>query len=105
MTALTASLLVLFCAVSVRADADEVWSRRERLQKLDLRTVKPSFLKKSESMSRFYVADKLPIDSTYSVIVVTATDERQPGSIEPWYGVFVVYGKLNQVYMVLHVAN
>jgi hypothetical protein len=73
---------------------------REALQREDLRSVGTWFEKKDPALTRLFVHDKVSIDGTYAVLVVSATADKQP-PMQTWAGVFVVYGKTNQVYMVL----
>ncbi len=97
-------LSLLGSGTRTSAAADEISHRREQLQKQDLRSVTAWFKKAHESLSKFHVGDKRAINDNYSAMVVTGFDDRQPTPSESWFGVFVVYGNTNQVYMVLDVG-
>lgn len=71
--------------------------QREQLQKEDLRSIRLWFDKADPSPASFYVAAKQSVDATYSIMIVRAD---RPGG-RSHTGVFAVYGRTNQVYMVL----
>jgi hypothetical protein len=96
-------MLLIMSGIVASAASETLWQRREALQREDLRSVTAWFKKKNPALSRFSVGDKRSIDGTYAAIVVTAFDEKQRPPLGPWLGVFVVYGKTNQVYMVLDI--
>jgi len=88
---------------------ESVWQRRDRLQDADLRSAAFWLRKEDPRYERFTATDKLPVDSTYSVLLVDASPDWRKLPEAPsediltigHFGVFVVYGKTNQVYMVL----
>jgi hypothetical protein len=94
--------LVLACRESLAGGQPD-------LQNEDLRAVKDLLSKKDPSLDWFHVLAKKPVDEKYSVMVVEAApSEFRPGAPRPSpvgqlvkIGVFVVYGKANQVRLVL----
>ncbi len=107
------SLIPALVSLTFAAFAEEnLWARRERLQKEDLRSVTSWFQKKDPALEWFWVLDKQAVDETYSLMLVDAAPlERRPGEkSNPLFrrgqtGLFVVYGKTNQVYMVLDIFS
>jgi hypothetical protein len=87
--------------LAIADGAREMLNRREQLQKQDLRSVSAALRKANPSLSRFWVADKRPVHKDYSAMVITAVDATPAAAYVPWAGVFIVYGRTNQVYMVL----
>ena len=61
----------------------------------DLRSVTAWFQKSDLPLSRIRAADKRAINSDYSVLVVTGSADKF------WFGIFVVYGGSNQIYIAL----
>ena len=94
----------LICCHAALAEVDEQ-ARHEQLRREDLRSVRQYFLAKNEKLSRFWLGDKRLIDGTYSAMVLTAVDESAPPPFDPYFGVFIVYGKTNQTYMVLEISS
>ena len=99
-----ALVTALICCHAALAEVDEQ-ARHEQLRREDLRSVQQYFQAKNEKLSRFWLGDKRPIDGTYSAMVVTAVDESVPPPYDPYFGVFIVYGKTNQTYMVLEISS
>ena len=97
--------LLIAGAVVPCAASETVWQRREALQKEDLRSVATWFNKRDPSLSKFSVGDKRSIDGSYAAMVVTGFDGKQQPPSNPRLGVFVVYGKTNQVYLVLDIRS
>ena len=96
--------MLAFVVASDLAIADgtrEMLKRREELDKQDVRSVSAALRKANSSLSRFWVADKRPVHNDYSAMIITAVDARAAAPYVPWAGVFIVYGRTNQVYMVL----
>jgi hypothetical protein len=98
--------LLLACySLAAPAAEDNAWERQKQLQKENLQEVKVLLQKKSQALLQFFVDDKRPINDNYSVMVVSGFDNNQPHPIESWLGVFIVFGKANQVYMTLDVSS
>ena len=94
----------LICCHAALAEVDEQ-ARHEQLRREDLRSVQQYFQAKNPKLSRFWLGDKRTIDGTYSAMVVTAVDESHAPPYDPVFGVFIVYGKTNQTYMVLEISS
>lgn len=94
------ALVALFGFTLAAAD------RREQLQREDLRSVQHWFRQKDSRLSQFFIADKQPIDATYSVLTATGSAVAdKPEDRAYYFGVVVVYGKTNQVYMVIDIRR
>ncbi len=99
------SVLLLIAGGAALCGAPETrWQRWEALQRENLTSITAWLKKKNPALSKFSVHDKRSIDGTYAVMVVTGFDETRPPPVDQWAGVFVVYGKTNQVYMVLDIC-
>jgi len=99
------SVLLLIAGSAALCGAPETrWQRWEALQRENLTSITAWLKKKNPALSKFSVHDKRSIDGTYAVMVVTGFDETRPPPVDQWAGVFVVYGKTNQVYMVLDIC-
>ncbi|MCL4855060.1 MAG: hypothetical protein KJZ78_27170, partial [Bryobacteraceae bacterium] len=91
-------LLLIAGATALCAVPETRWQRWETLQRENLTSITAWLKKKNPALSKFSVHDKRSIDGTYAVMVVTGFDETRQQPLDPWAGVFVVYGKTNQVY-------
>jgi hypothetical protein len=97
------TFLCLLCAVFGLPAPDDAWRRRERLQNEDLASIRHWVGQKYGSLSRYYVADKRPIDGTWSVMAVMAYGKDEAAFSA--FGLCAVYGRTNQVYMVLDLGT
>jgi hypothetical protein len=87
------------------------WDRPFRLGGEDLRSVTAWLRKNNPDPVPVHAIDKQAVDSTYSILVAEETAQWRKLATSPpaellrpgYTGVFVVYGKTNQVYMVLEV--
>ncbi|MEB2361344.1 MAG: hypothetical protein HUU41_08925 [Bryobacteraceae bacterium] len=99
------NVLLLIASGAALYAAPEIWQQRwEALQRENLTSITAWLKKKNPALSKFSVHDKRSIEGDYAVMVVTGFDETQPPPAGQWAGVFVVYGKTNQVYMVLDIC-
>ncbi|MBC7926608.1 MAG: hypothetical protein H7039_13210 [Bryobacteraceae bacterium] len=106
MRRVTLLLSLLAFLFALQGGEPEGWRRREQLQHENLLSVRSWFLRKNGKLARFSVEDKRLINGAYSMMVVRADEppQPQPQPQEGWFGVFVVYGKTNQVYLALDVS-
>jgi hypothetical protein len=92
---------VLALDLAIADGTREMLNRRNELDKQDLRNVSVALKRANASLSRFWVAEKRPVHNDYSAMIITGVDDRPAAPYALWAGVFIVYGRTNQVYMVL----
>src|SRR5512147_503555 len=87
------------------------WDRTSQLLNEDLQSAVAWLRKNNPDPAPVRAIDKRAVDSTYSILVLEETAQWRTLATSPpaellrpgYTGVFVVYGKTNQVYMVLEV--